>query len=93
VFVHTPAKLGIRQYTTANLPTWYELDGKKYMLPYFELVKNRSGTPGITIPLVNKLYKFDFDEMESDVFEDLVSQQREVKDRIPVMRKQQKFKM
>lgn len=64
-----PAKLGITSYTSAHLPTRYKLGTETYMLPYFELVKNRSGEPDLTFPLYNKLSYFDFDEMESEVFE------------------------
>lgn len=37
-------------------------------MPYFELVKNRSGSADYTIPMVNKLHRFDFDEMDPEAF-------------------------
>lgn len=69
LFVHLPAKLQIQSYTTAQLPTRVKMpDGEIYMIPYFHLVKNRTGTPDLTFPLVNLLHFFDFDEMDKTVF-------------------------
>lgn len=73
LFSHIPAKLGIQSYTTAGLPVKYELGGEVYTLPYFELVKQRSGESDLTIPMWNKLKFFDFDEMESDIFKQLLA--------------------
>jgi hypothetical protein len=70
IFVHMPAMLGIQQYTVDDLPTVmrYENSDEKIMIPYFELVKQRSGKMGITIPLINKLHLFDFEEMDKGDF-------------------------
>lgn len=68
LFSHIPAKLGISCYTEHKLPTRVTIDGKLVQMPYFELVKQRSGASDLTIPLVNKLDRFDFDEMNSDIF-------------------------
>lgn len=73
LFVHTPAKLGLVFYTNQKLPVNMIIDKKIIPIPYFELVKNRSGEPDITFPLWNKLKYFDFDEMETDVFTKLHS--------------------
>lgn len=75
VFVHMPAKLGIDSYTVSDLPTRYKLkeDGVNIMIPYFELVKQRSGESDLTIPLINNLRFFDFDEMDSEIFKELRS--------------------
>lgn len=74
LFSHIPAKLGIQSYTTNNLPTRIEVDGKTQQMVYFELVKQRSGQSDLTIPLWNKLNTFDFDEMDTEVFQDLMDQ-------------------
>lgn len=73
VFVHTPAKLGIQSYTTNNLPTWYSYKDNKFMMTYMEVVKNRMGDVG-TIPLLNYLSRFNFEEMKTESFKDLVTQ-------------------
>ena len=64
LFVHTPAKLGIEAYTTGKLPTRMltEFSDRPVFIPFFELVKNRSGEPNLTFPLINKLKYFDFEE-------------------------------
>lgn len=79
VFLHQPSKLGIEKYTTAQLPTKMLSTLSPYPLaiPYFELVKNRSGVPNLTFPLINKLSHFDFDEMPKEVFEELYRQMRD----------------
>jgi len=71
LFSHMPAKLGITAYTTDRLPVKYKIDDTEYMLPYFELVKQRSGESDLTIPMWNKLKFFDFDEMDSSIFQQL----------------------
>ena len=71
LFSHIPAKLGIQSYTANNLPTRYQLGDKVYMMPYFELVKQRSGESDLTIPMWNKLRFFDFDEMDKEVFKQI----------------------
>lgn len=72
LFSHIPAKLGIQSYTVNNLPTRYkDTDGEIKQLPYFELVKQRSGKSDLTIPLHNKLDTFDFEEMSADIFKPL----------------------
>ena len=43
------------------------------MLPYFHLIKQRSGESNLTIPMWNKLKYFNFDEMESNIFKQLHS--------------------
>lgn len=74
LFVHQPAKLGLMFYTNAKFPVNMIVEGKTLSIPYFELVKNRSGEPDITFPMWNKLKYFDFDEMEKPVFEKLHSE-------------------
>ena len=78
VFVHTPAKLGITSYTTANYPTWYKYKDNQFMMTYMEVVKNRMGDVG-TIPLLNYLARFNFEEMKSESFKDMVTQFHESK--------------
>lgn len=68
VFAHMPGKLHLQSYTEKELPTKMEYNGKVVNIPYFELVKNRTGESGLTIPLLNKLDRFSFDEMDKDVF-------------------------
>ena len=68
-----PGKIGLTSYGTERFPTFYKLldstrQERVYPLPYFELVKNRSGTPDLTFPMWNKLEYFDFDEMDRDIF-------------------------
>jgi len=72
MFSHIPAKLGLDNYTAHGLPTRYRLDEQTYQMVYFELVKQRSGASDLTIPCYNKLALFDFDEMEKDVFLELL---------------------
>jgi replicative DNA helicase len=74
LFSHIPAKLNIPAYTVNNYPTKMVLDGHTVQIPYFELVKQRSGEADLTIPMWNKLSRFDFDEMPKDVFYSLVEQ-------------------
>ena len=90
---HIPAKIGIQSYTTENLPTWYMHNGIKLPMAYLEVIKNRSGISDVTIPLYNKLNRFNFDEMESEVFDDLRKQWHEDKTNIPEIRKQSKLKL
>ena len=68
VISHIPAKLGIQSYTANALPTRMQIGEDILQIPYFELVKNRTGVADLTIPMWNKLAFFDFDEMEKDVF-------------------------
>jgi replicative DNA helicase len=91
LFSHIPAKLGIQSYTTHNLPTRIkESDGVTRQMVYFELVKQRSGQSDLTIPLWNRLHTFDFDEMDTDTFTQLVDDFRLDQDSIPEV-KSQKF--
>jgi replicative DNA helicase len=71
IFSHIPAKLDLPYYTTRKLPVRMKVGEKWIQIPYFELVKNRSGVSDITIPLVNKLHRFDFDEMNKDTFNEM----------------------
>ena len=68
LFVHMPAKLGIRSYTQNEYPTVIQVGNQFLNMPYFELVKQRSGESDLTIPLWNKLSRFDFDEMDLELF-------------------------
>ena len=87
IVVHNPAKLGITSYTTNNLPTWYTYKDNKFMMTYMEVIKNRSGGCG-TIPLLNYLARFNFEEMKTESFKDLVKQFHESKCKdIPVLNK------
>lgn len=68
-----PGKIGLTSYCTERYPSFYKLvndkkEEKVCALPYFELVKNRSGSPDLTFPMWNKLEYFDFDEMDTDIF-------------------------
>ena len=72
LFTHIPAKLGIQSYTVLGLPVKYKLDGEVYMMPYFELVKQRSGESDLTIPMYNDLRFFDFNEMDSETFKGIL---------------------
>ena len=74
---HIPAKLGINAYTTRNLPTlmlWPERSEKTYQIVYFELIKQRSGESDLTFPMLNKLDRFNFDEMPTEHFNKLYKQ-------------------
>ncbi len=71
LFAHMPGKLHLQSYTEADLPTKMVYNGENIMIPYFELVKNRTGESNLTIPLWNKLKRFDFDEMDMEVFKQL----------------------
>lgn len=83
LFSHIPAKLGISSYTDNQLPTKYKLPtGEVEKMVYFELVKQRSGESDLTIPMVNLLKYFDFEEMDSEVFNQLLSDFKE-EDEIP----------
>ena len=77
IFSHIPAKLNISSYTTNEYPTIVTIGTINYQIPYFELVKQRSGESDLTIPLWNKLDRFDFDEMDKDVFYKLLKQFQE----------------
>lgn len=77
LFSHIPAKLNLRSYTVNGLPTTMKVGNKVIQIPYFELVKQRSGESDLTIPMWNRLHRFDFEEMDKDVFYDLVTQFRE----------------
>lgn len=74
VFVHIPAKLNIHSYTAHKLPTRVLMNGAWIQIPYFELVKQRSGQSDLTIPLWNKLDRFDFDEMDRLIFKTLLEE-------------------
>ena len=88
IIAHMPAKLGIQSYTNQDLPTWYKYKENEYMLPYFELVKNRSGAPDRTIPMLNYLSRFNFEEMKIDSFNDLTRQFHESNKQIkPILNK------
>jgi replicative DNA helicase len=80
VFSHIPAKLNIMSYTLNELPTVMYIEDKKFQIPYFELVKQRSGESDLTIPLWNKLHRFDFDEMDTKTFKTLLIQHKNGKD-------------
>ena len=85
--VSTPAKLGITSYTTKNYPTYYMYKENKFMMSYLEVVKNRSGESG-TIPLLNYLSRFNFEEMKIESFKDMVTQFHESKMKeIPILNK------
>lgn len=81
LLAHIPAKLNITSYTTRNLPTRMRIGdaetGKWVQIPYFELVKQRSGESDLTIPMWNKLHRFDFDEMDIEIFRELQSEFKE----------------
>lgn len=77
IFSHMPGKLGIKDYGVAKYPTVMHIGDDKYHIPYFELVKNRSGEPDITIPMWNKLHRFDFEEMDIEIFKNLHEQHLE----------------
>lgn len=90
IISHIPAKLGIESYTTDGLPTKMMIDGEVLQIPYFELVKNRSGAPDLTFPMWNKLAFFDFDEMEVEVFKEMYTSFRDT-GQIPVVKKQKQL--
>jgi replicative DNA helicase len=74
VFLHSPAKLNIKEYGTKCLPTVLKWKDEEYQIPYLEIVKQRSGGSDITIPLINKLKYFDLEEMPLDLFRSLLEQ-------------------
>ena len=77
IFSHMPAKLGIQAYTTEKYPTRVLINNVWINIPYFELVKQRSGESDITFPMWNKLDRFDFDEMDLSIFRELHSSFKE----------------
>lgn len=92
LFSHIPAKLGINSYTENKLPTRMYLEDKLLQIPYFELVKQRSGASDLTIPLWNKLDRFDFDEMEIEIFNQVRKEFENLEYQgIPKVQKQQKL--
>jgi len=76
LFSHIPAKLNLpnQEYTEKKLPTKMKVGDRVVMIPYFELVKQRSGDSDLTIPMWNKLDRFDFDEMDKVLFHNLHNQ-------------------
>jgi replicative DNA helicase len=82
IFSHLPAKLNLpeRKYTEQGFPTKMKVGDRVIQIPYFELVKQRSGEAGMTIPMWNKLDRFDFDEMDRDDFQRLHRQFIETKE-------------
>lgn len=92
LFSHIPAKLGISCYTENKLPTRIIVDDKTIQMPYFELVKQRSGESDLTIPLWNKLHRFDFDEMDKTTFDSIYTQFKQSEfSTPPVIEKQSKI--
>lgn len=64
IFVHIPAKLGLKKYTVRGLPTKILYpDNRIVEAAYLELIKNRSGAFGLTFFLHNNMHLFAFDEM------------------------------
>lgn len=64
IFVHVPAKLGLKSYTHLKLPTKVIYPGGAQVdMAYLELVKNRSGEPNLTFALHNRMKYFSFNEM------------------------------
>ena len=90
VISHLPAKLGIQSYTANGLPTRMQVGEEILQIPYFELVKNRTGVSDLTIPMWNKLAFFDFDEMDSETFK-LIREEFAIDGRVPVINKQGKI--
>lgn len=94
LFSHIPAKLGLQSYTTNDLPTRIEeANGDVKQMVYFELVKQRSGQSDLTIPLWNKLNTFDFDEMESEVFKQLLDDFKNGDVAVPKVKTQRKISL
>ena len=64
IFVHIPAKLGLKSYTNKRFPTKLIYPNNEIVdMAYLELVKNRSGEPNLTFALHNRMKYFSFDEM------------------------------
>lgn len=76
LFSHIPAKVNLATYTSNDLPTRIKVNDEVIQMVYFELVKQRSGASDITIPVWNKLAVFDFEEMDSGIFNNLLDQMR-----------------
>lgn len=72
LFSHIPATLGLVSYTDNKLPTRIQIKDKVMQMAYFELVKQRSGESNLTIPMWNKLDRFNFEEMDSELFKALM---------------------
>ncbi len=94
LFSHIPAKLSLQSYTHEGLPVKYRVATgssnpdeayKVYDIPYFELIKNRSGAPDLTFPMYNKIEMFDFDEMDSNVWKKLLADFKANPNEIPIL--------
>jgi replicative DNA helicase len=76
---HIPVKINIKSYTESGYPVEYI-----HILPdgteefedamYLHIVKNRSGEPGLIIPLINELKYFNIEELETEEFNKRVDQ-------------------
>jgi len=66
--VNIPYRLGINNYTSANLPTILNVNGEQVQMAYLHVIKSRHGGNGLLTPLVNKLKYFTYDEMDSELF-------------------------
>ena len=74
ITVHVPAKLGIDNYTAAGMPAWINVNGEPVMMAYMDVIKNRHGQAGLTIPLFNKLKYFSYDEMDNELWKYIYSE-------------------
>lgn len=77
IIAHIPAKLQLQFYGPDKKPTRYKYrnspteDWTVVQIPYFELLKQRSGESDLTFAMENLLKYFDFDEMDSTKFKQL----------------------
>lgn len=77
IVAHIPAKLQLQFYGPDKKPTRYKYrnspteDWTIVQIPYFELLKQRSGESDLTFPMDNLLKYFDFDEMDNAKFKQL----------------------
>lgn len=77
IIAHIPAKLQLQFYGPDKKPTRYKYrkspndEWTVVMIPYFELVKQRSGESDLTFAMENLLKYFDFDEMDNAKFKQL----------------------
>jgi replicative DNA helicase len=77
IVAHIPAKLQLPFYGPDKKPTRYKYketptsDWTIVQIPYFELLKQRSGESDLTFAMENLLKYFDFDEMDANKFKQL----------------------
>jgi replicative DNA helicase len=66
---HNPSRLHLQKYTDQELPIYVtEPDGSLTDFIYFHLLKNRDGVPDQIVPFLNRLHRFDFEDIDKTDF-------------------------